>query len=106
MTTKKSKKSTTKRRTASKRKAREARATKARPPRATKARDPRLPAVGKSITREFKGKTYELKVTADGFALGDVHFRTLTAAAKAVTKYPSVSGVRFWLGAGEKGGAK
>ncbi len=92
------KKKAPRRKTASKR--------KAKPARAARARDPRLPAVGKTITREFKGKTYTLKVTADGFQLGDVAFRTLTAAAKAVTKYAAVSGPRFWLGADEKGGAK
>jgi hypothetical protein len=62
----------------------------AKPARQPLARDPRVPAPGKTIVREFKGKTYELKVTAEGYALGDVAFRTLTAAAKAVTKYKAI----------------
>ncbi len=94
-------KKASRRKTASKRKPKQPRA-----PRTTEPRDPRLPAVGKTIKRTFKGKDYELRVTKDGFQLGDVAFRSLTAAAKAVTKYAAVSGPRFWLGADEKGGSK
>ena len=74
---------------------------------ATKRPKATAPAVGTTIERAFKGEAYRLRVTADGFVLGKETFRSLTAAAKAVTKYPSVSGVRFWLGTGtEKGGTK
>ena len=71
--------------------------TTKKPAPAKKPRDPKAPAVGTMLTRTFKGETYRLRVTADGYALGDVTFKTLTAAAKAVTKYPSISGPRFWL---------
>jgi hypothetical protein len=75
-----------------------AKATKAAATKKPRApRDPQAPAVGTTIERTFKGETYRLKVTAEGYALGDVTFRTLTAAAKHVTKYPSISGPRFWL---------
>jgi len=75
--------------------------------RATTPRDPHIPAAGTTLTRTFKGETYALKVTEGGFVLGKENFRSLTAAAKHVTRYPSISGVRFWLGrAGAKGGAE
>lgn len=64
------------------------------------------PKPGTTLTRTFKGKAYELKVTKDGFVLGDVTFHSLTAAAKAVTQYPSISGPRFWLGTGTEKGTK
>jgi hypothetical protein len=87
---------------AARKKAATAKAPKTAAPKATKPatkkpRDPKAPAVGTTIERTFKGETYRLKVTAEGYALGDQVFRTLTAAAKAVTKYPSISGPRFWL---------
>lgn len=64
------------------------------------------PKAGAAIEREFKGKTYKLRVTDEGYAIGKKTFKSLTAAAKHVTGYPSVSGPRFW-GADEnaKGGA-
>jgi hypothetical protein len=105
MSTKKSTKARAKK-PARKTTAKRAAAAKQRPAKPTKPRDPKAPAVGTKIARRFKGKDYELKVTAEGYALGDVTFKSLTAAARAVTSYAAVSGPRFWLGTGTgKGGA-
>lgn len=71
-------------------------AAKKRATKATKPRDPKAPAVGTVLTRVFKRKSYEVKVTAEGYVLGDVTFRTLTGAAKAISGYASVSGPRFF----------
>jgi hypothetical protein len=56
---------------------------------------------GRTFERKFKGKTYTL-ITIERdervvFQLkGGKVFTSLTAAAKAVTNYPSISGVAFW----------
>ena len=65
-----------------------------------------LPAPGTTLRRTFKGKEYKLRAVADGFRLGSTTYRSLTAAAKAVTKYPSVNGRLFWLGKAAAGDAK
>lgn len=62
-------------------------------------------ATGDVLERTFKGKTYRLRVTEEGFVLGKKTFRSLTAAAKHVTGYKSVSGTRWWLGHTEGGDA-
>ena len=61
---------------------------------------------GQVLERRFKGKDLCLQVTANGFLFDGTEHASLTSAAKAATAYPSVSGVRFWLGASEKGGSK
>jgi hypothetical protein len=78
-----------------------------------KKRAKATPAVGATIERVFKGTTYKVVVTADGFAIGKDTYRSLTAAAKAITKYPAVSGPRFFgtvkaakANGTENGGAK
>ena len=53
-------------------------------------------SVGGTIERVFRGKTIKLTVTKDGFRIGKTTYRSLTAAAKAVTKYPSISGPSFF----------
>ena len=58
-------------------------------------RDPRLPAVGTILTREFKGKTIEVKVTADGFEYGDQTFKSISAVARRITGY-MISGPVFF----------
>ncbi len=65
-----------------------------------------LPAPGTTLRRMFKGKEYKLRAVADGFRLGSTTYRSLTAAARAVTKYPSVNGRLFWLGKAAAGDAK
>ena len=59
------------------------------------ARDPRLPVVGTLLRREFKGKTIEVKVTADGFEYGDQTFKSISAVARRITGY-MVSGPVFF----------
>ena len=60
------------------------------------ARDPRLPAVGTVLTREFKGKTVEVKVTEAGFEYEDQTFKSISAVARRITGYPSISGPVFF----------
>ncbi|MBE0564600.1 MAG: DUF2924 domain-containing protein [Krumholzibacteria bacterium] len=59
------------------------------------ARDPRLPAVGTVLTREFKGKTVEVKVTEAGFEYEDQTFKSISAVARRITGY-MVSGPVFF----------
>ncbi len=61
---------------------------------------------GATLTRTYKGKTLTLEVTPEGFRFDGTLYRSLTAAAKAATKYPSISGVVFWLQPARKAAAK
>lgn len=58
-------------------------------------RNPRLPAVGTVLTREFKGRTIEVKVSEDGFEYEDQTFRSISAVARRITGY-MVSGPAFF----------
>lgn len=58
-------------------------------------RDPRLPAVGTVLTREFKGKTIEVRVTEEGFVYEDQTFKSISAVARRITGY-MVSGPVFF----------
>ena len=64
--------------------------------RKTGARDPRLPAPGTVLRREYKGATHEVTVNAEGFTFRGKPYRSLTAVAKVVTGYPSISGTAFF----------
>lgn len=64
--------------------------------RKTGAHDPRLPAPGTVLERSFKGKVHKVTVRADAFEYAGKEYRSLTAAAKAATGYPSISGTLFW----------
>lgn len=64
--------------------------------RKTGARDPRLPAPGTVLERAFKGRAHKVTVQEDGFEYAGKAYRSLTAAAKAATGYPSISGTLFW----------
>lgn len=71
-----------------------------KPTRATAAskpvkRDPRLPAVGTVLTREFKGKILEVKITGDGFQYEDQFFKSISAVARHITGY-MISGPVFF----------
>jgi hypothetical protein len=47
--------------------------------------DKRLPKPGTILTRQYKGRTLQVEVLDDGFALGGQRYKSLTAVAKAVT---------------------
>ena len=66
-----------------------------RPP-APRERDPRLPAVGSTITKDWKGKKVKVLCVADGFETGGKSYGSLSSAAKAVSGYPSVNGFLFF----------
>lgn len=60
---------------------------------------------GQLIERRYKGRDLRLQVTANGFLFDGTEYASLTAAAKAATKYPSISGVVFWLQPARKAAA-
>ncbi|MDM7972923.1 MAG: DUF2924 domain-containing protein [candidate division Zixibacteria bacterium] len=47
--------------------------------------DPRLPQVGSLITKTYKGRKINVKVTESGFEYGGKAFRSLSAIAREVT---------------------
>ncbi|MBI3722354.1 DUF2924 domain-containing protein [bacterium] len=49
------------------------------------ARDPRLPAVGSVLKRDYRGKTYRVLVTDDGFMFDGRRCASLSAIAKEIT---------------------
>jgi Protein of unknown function (DUF2924) len=54
-------------------------------PKAVSTADDRLPMPGSVITRHYKGETLQVHVLASGFAHDGEVYRTLSAAAKAIT---------------------
>ena len=59
-------------------------------------RDPRLPAPGSVITREYKGKTLEVKVLDQGFEYEGTQFPSLTALALKITGAKAIGGPAFF----------
>lgn len=57
--------------------------------------DARVPKPGVAITREYKGRTIEVRVVRDGFEYDGERFKSLSAVAKAVTG-SHCSGYRFF----------
>jgi hypothetical protein len=49
------------------------------------SRDNRLPAAGTLLTRDFKGRTYVVKVLDDGFEYDGRQYRSLSAIAGEIT---------------------
>jgi hypothetical protein len=47
--------------------------------------DSRLPPPGTLLTREYKGRTFQARVLADGFDYDGQVYRSLSAVAKAIT---------------------
>ncbi len=69
-------------------------------------RDPNAPAVGAVLHRSYKGKDHQIRVLADGYEFDGRTFNSLTALAKHITGYASISGP-VWLGlAGSKSATK
>lgn len=48
-------------------------------------RDRRLPIPGTVITKEYKGKTFELKILDSGFEYSNKAYKSLSAIAKEIT---------------------
>lgn len=72
--------------------------TAPRPSAKPRERDPRLPAVGATLEREFKGKTYTLRFLDEGgVEVGGKVFSSLSAAARHVTGAASINGF-LWAG--------
>jgi hypothetical protein len=61
----------------------------------TKPRRPGDPAVGTTLTREWKGRELRLRVLEDGYELDGVVYPSLSAAAKAATG-SKWNGPMFW----------
>lgn len=74
--------------------------TTPRPPRPTKpgspfTADPRLPAVGHTITKEWRGKKLEVTVRADGLEFDGKTYRSLSAIASGLLGCPA-NGYHFF----------
>lgn len=63
--------------------------------------DPRLPPAGTALLREYKGRTYEVQVKADGFECDGEWFKSLTAVASWITG-THTNGYRFFQLEGKK----
>ncbi len=72
--------------------------------RAIGERDPRLPKAGTTLTREWHGKKYLVKVLDQGFEYGGKPYRSLSGVAKAISGQ-IVNGV-LWFGLIPKVGSK
>jgi hypothetical protein len=59
------------------------------------SRDRRLPAPGTILSRAYRGRTVQVTVTPTGFEWEGVIYKSLTAAAKAITG-THTSGYRFF----------
>ncbi|HTF55979.1 MAG TPA: DUF2924 domain-containing protein [Planctomycetota bacterium] len=59
-------------------------------------RDPRIPAPGSIIKREYKGKSLEVKVLAEGFEFDGEKYTSLSALAKKITGAGSINGLLFF----------
>ena len=66
------------------------------PPAKKGERDPRLPAPGTTFTREYKGKSLQVKVLEAGFQFEGEQFPSLTALALKITGAKAISGPRFF----------
>jgi hypothetical protein len=64
--------------------------------------DDRLPPPGTVLTREYKGRTFQVRVLADGFEYDGQVYRSLSAVAKAITGSHCNGYLFFRLG--DKGG--
>jgi len=66
----------------------------------TRAKAVPAPRPGAVFGRDYKGKSYKLRAVEENgklaFRLGSKKFDSLTAAAKDVTGYASISGPMFW----------
>jgi hypothetical protein len=65
--------------------------------------DPRLPAPGTVLTRAYKGKTLEVKVSSGGFEFKGGRYASLSAVAKAATG-SHLNGFAFFGLTGKRGG--
>ena len=76
---------------------------------AAKTKAPRVAGklpIGTVLTREYKGKPYTVEIIDDGYRYEGETFSSLTALAKAITKYPNISGPEFFKPAFEAANAK
>ncbi len=77
-----------------------------RPPRPAKpgspfTADPRLPAVGQTITKEWRGKKLEVTVRADGLEFDGKTYRSLSAIASGLLGCPANGFLFFQLTKGQ-----
>ncbi len=53
-------------------------------------------ADGTMLVREYKGKTHNVEQLSEGYRYNGEDFKSLTAIAKKITGYPSISGPAFF----------
>ena len=92
--------------TAARKPAKKTTPVKAAPKRTAKERDPRLPAVGSTLTRQFKGKEIKVKVLAHGFEYEGKTFTSISACARHIVGYMISGPVFFKLTAPQRPEAK
>ena len=56
----------------------------------------RLPKVGEKITRTYRGTEHVIEVVEDGFRYQGHDYTSLTALAKEITGYKTISGPAFF----------
>lgn len=54
------------------------------------------PAAGTKMTRTYDGKDHVVETTAEGYRYDGQDYKSLTAVAKKITGYPSISGPAFF----------
>jgi hypothetical protein len=96
MSTKSTKKITVKKVKAATPKSRAKAARKPDAPATARARDPRLPAPGGVIERIYKNRKIMVQVTDGGFVHEGVSYPSLTALARKITNYRTISGPAFF----------
>lgn len=53
------------------------------------------PKLGTEFVKEYKNKTYKLRVVKDGYELAGITYTSPSTAAKTITK-TEVNGWKFW----------
>ena len=61
-----------------------------------KKKQARSPTKGDVIEKTFKGKVHKVTVTETGFRYGRKEYASLTAVAREITGYRSISGPAFF----------
>jgi len=71
-----------------------------------KKKQARSPTAGDVIEKTFKGRVHRVTVTETGYRYGRKEYASLTAVARKVTGYKSISGPAFFGLKKPKGGQK
>lgn len=59
-------------------------------------KDPRIPPPGSTITRVYKGQTYNVTVSENGFIYNGKEYSSISAVAKDITGAKSINGMKWF----------